>query len=117
MVKEVKTKKGITSAARQEDADTRILYVDGASNKNGSGISMMLISPERHKIHCALCFGFPTSNNKAEYDALIAGLRLARELQVHNLRVYSDTQLVVNQVNDIYRERGEKMVAYLEKTK
>ena len=41
---------------------------------------MILISPEGHKIHCALRFGFPASNNEAEYEALIAGLRFAKEL-------------------------------------
>ena len=75
------------------------------------------LGPEGYKIHYALRFRFPTSNNKAEYDTLIAGLHLAKELQVHNLRVYSDSQLVENQVNDIYQARGKKMVAYLEKAK
>ena len=78
---------------------------------------MMLISPEGHKIHCAICFGFKASNNEAEYEALIAGLRLAREMRVHNVKIFSDSQLVVNQVNDIYLTRGEKMVVYLEKAK
>ena len=77
---------------------------------------MMLISPEGHKIHCALRFRFQASNNEAEYEALIVGLCLTRELQASNLRIYSDSQLVVNQVNNIYLARGEKMVTYLEKT-
>ena len=51
---------------------------------------MMLISPKGHKIHYALCFRFQASNNKAEYEALIAGLCLARELQAYNLRIYKD---------------------------
>ena len=42
---------------------------------------------------------------------------MAKELQVGNLKVYSDSQLVMNQVNDTYQARGEKMVAYLEKAK
>ena len=63
---------------------------------------MMLISPEGHKIHCALHFKFKASNNEAEYKALIAGLCLAKELQACNIQIYSDSQLVVNQVNDIY---------------
>ena len=78
---------------------------------------MMLISPEGYKIHCAICFGFKVSNNEAEYEALIVGLCLARELQVCNVKIFSDSQLVVNQVNDIYLVRREKMVAYLEKAK
>ena len=77
----------------------------------------MLISPKGHKIHCALCFGLQASNNEAEYEALIAGLRLARELKTNNLKVYSDSQLVVNQVNETYQAREEKIVAYLEKAK
>ena len=77
------------------------LYVNGESNKNGSDAGMMLISPKGHKIHCALCFGFLTSKNEIEYEALIAGLCLVRELQVHCLKIYSDSQLVVNQVNNI----------------
>ena len=85
VVKEVETKKGRTFATKNgdnsDDSEKWTLYMDGASNENGSGAGMMLISPEGHKIHCALCFGFQASNNKAEYEALIAGLQLTRELQ------------------------------------
>ena len=56
----------------------------------------MLISLERHKIHCALRFEFKVSNNKTEYEALIAGLRLAKELQARSIQIYNDSQLVVN---------------------
>ena len=76
---------------------------------------MMLISLEGNNIYCAIHFGFKTSNNEAEYEALILGLHLARELQAHNVKIFSDSQLVVNQVNDIYLVRGEKMATYLEK--
>ena len=56
-------------------------------------------------------------NNNAEYEALILGLWLAKELQAHNIQIYSNSQLVVNQVNDIYLARGDMMAAYLEKAK
>ena len=42
---------------------------------------------------------------------------MEKELQPHNLKIYSDSQLVVNQVNDIYMERREIMTVYLEKAK
>ena len=45
---------------------------------------MMLISPEGHRIHRTLLFRFQVSKNKAEYEALIAGLQLAKELRVCN---------------------------------
>ena len=63
VVKGIETEKGTTSIARKEDVDQWILYVDGASNENEYGAGMMLISPEGHKIHCALHFGFRASNN------------------------------------------------------
>ena len=94
------TDKGRMSATVNEDnfdnAKQWTLYVNGAFNKNRSGAGMMLISPEGNKIHCALRFGFQPSKNKAKYEALISGLQLARELRVCYLKVYSDTQLVVN---------------------
>ena len=63
------------------DAEQWTLYVNNTSNDTESGADIMLISPKGHKIHCALCFGFRASNNEAEYKALIAGLRLAKELR------------------------------------
>ena len=99
------------------DAKHWTLYVDDASNDTRSRAGMMLINPEGHKIHCAIHFGFKPSNNKAEYEALIASLHLPRELQVCNVNIFNYSQLVVNQVNDIYLAREKKMAAYLGKTK
>ncbi|XP_024025977.1 uncharacterized protein LOC112092912 [Morus notabilis] len=93
------------------------LYVDGASSENGSGAGILLISPEGHKITSAVRFNFKASNNEAEYEALIAGLRLASHLKVERLRVFSDSQLVVAQVKEEYQARGKKMGAYLRKAK
>ena len=56
------------------------LFVDGSSNENGSRPGLMLVSPENHRISSALRFTFKASNNEAEYEALLAGLRLAKEL-------------------------------------
>ena len=74
------------------------LYVDSSSNDYGAGAGLMLISPEGLKITCALKFDFKASNNEAEYEALLAGLRLAKELKVGHLQIFSDPQLVVKQV-------------------
>ena len=58
------------------------LSVDGASNAQGSGAGLILTSPEGIDIEYALRFGFQASNNKAEYEAVIAGLNLAHSLEV-----------------------------------
>ena len=52
--------------------------MDGSSNEGGSRADLILISPEGHRMHSALRFGFHASNNEAEYEALIAGLHLAK---------------------------------------
>ena len=93
------------SVSIEEDANQWTLYVDGASNNTRSRAIMMLISLEGHKIHCAMRFGFKASNNEVEYKALIAGLCLTCDSQVCNVKIFSDSQLVVNQVNDIYLAR------------
>ena len=79
------------------------LYVDRSSNEGGSGVGLILVSPERHRMHCALRFRFKASNNEAKYEALIVGLNLAKEMKVKSLKIYSDSQLVVCQVTDKYR--------------
>ena len=53
-------------------------------------------------MNCALRFGFKASNNEAEYEALIAGLELAKEMKVESLDIFSDSQLVVCQINEEY---------------
>ena len=47
-------------------------------------------------MHCTLRFGFKASNNEAEYEALIARLKLTKEMKVESLEIFSDSQLVVS---------------------
>ncbi|KAL2461641.1 Retrovirus-related Pol polyprotein from transposon [Abeliophyllum distichum] len=65
-----------------------------------AGARIMLISPEGHKLHSSICFGFPPSNNVAVYEATLAGLRLVKALQVKAIIVHSDFLLIVNQVKE-----------------
>ena len=65
----------------------------------------------------ALRFGFQVSNNEAEYEAVIVGLNLAHSMEVDQLEVCSDSQLVVKQIEDSYKVRGEKMILYLKKVR
>ncbi|GKV49002.1 hypothetical protein SLEP1_g55776 [Rubroshorea leprosula] len=76
-----------------------VLYVDGAANVEGSGAGAVLLGPEGFKSEHALRFKFQTTNNAVEYEALIYGLKLASELKVQSIQVFSNSQLVVGQVN------------------
>ena len=75
---------------------------------------MILHSPEGDKIECMIRLDFPTTNNEAKYEALIAGLDLAKAVGVENLVVYCDSKIVTSQVNGDYDYKNERMKKYLE---
>ncbi|XP_004308568.1 PREDICTED: uncharacterized protein LOC101290910 [Fragaria vesca subsp. vesca] len=74
------------------------LHVDGSSNNRLSGAGIIITDPKGHSYEYALQFEFKASNNIAEYEALIAGIQLCRELGALHIHIFSDSQLVVNQV-------------------
>lgn len=87
--------------------------VDGASNIKGSGIGVYLNSHDGEVIKQSFSLEFSTSNNEAEYEALIARLRLAKALGARRLKIHSNSQLVVNQVLSDYTVKDTRMEAYL----
>ncbi|XP_057442036.1 uncharacterized protein LOC130733791 [Lotus japonicus] len=91
-----------------------VLSVDGSSNEQGSGAGVSTESPDNMLIEQSLKFGFRASNNQAEYEALIAGLRLAIELGVQKLYIKGDSQLVVKQVRGEYQVKDPQLSKYLE---
>ena len=64
----------------------------------GAGAGVVLISPEGGKFQYAVRLHFPTSNNVAEYEALISGLRIAIDIGATRLYVYGDSKMVIDQV-------------------
>jgi hypothetical protein len=69
----------ITSPLGNISQDSWTLSVDGASNLRGSGAGVVLEGPDRILIEQSLRLVFKASNNQAEYEALIAGMRLAKK--------------------------------------
>ncbi|XP_071921711.1 uncharacterized protein [Coffea arabica] len=100
-------------AARPEEP--WVLFVDGASSKEGSGTGLLLTSPTGEELTYALRFDFPASNNEAEYEALLTGLRIAHQMGITAIRVRSDSQLVVYQVRGEYEAKEDVMKKYLAK--
>ena len=72
------------------------VHTDGSSNKRVGGAGVVLHTPERDKIECMIRLDFPTTNNEAEYEALVAGLDLAKAAGVENMIVYCDSQVVTS---------------------
>ena len=74
------------------------MFFDGSKMLNGSGVGVVLVSQRGDKLSYVLQIHFDSSNNEAEYEALLYGLRMAISLGVRRLMVYGDSDLVVNQV-------------------
>ncbi|GKE82208.1 reverse transcriptase domain-containing protein, partial [Tanacetum coccineum] len=83
----------------------------------GSGAGLILTNPKGAEFTYAMRFRFEATNNEAEYEALIAGLRIAEQMGIKNLQAHVDSRLVANQVNGSYIAKESGMVQYLNKVK
>ena len=78
---------------------------------------MVIQTPEGDKIECMIWLDFPTTNNEAEYEALVAGLDLAKAAGVKNMIMHCDSQVITSHINGDYECRNERMKKYLEEVK
>ncbi|KAL0373856.1 UNVERIFIED_CONTAM: Gag-Pol polyprotein [Sesamum radiatum] len=101
----------------QEEKKGWLLHVDGSSNATNGGAGILLQGPDGIEIEVAARLSFPTTNNEAEYEAMVLGLQLAIEVGVREINVCTDSQLVAMQVEGSYETREQTMVQYLKKVK
>jgi len=95
-----------SAATHLEGAGFRwVLSVDGSSNQQGSGAGVILEGPDGLLIEQALQFAFKANNNQTEYEALIAGMMLAKEMGAKGLLAKSDSLLVTGQVTGEYQAK------------
>ena len=83
----------------------------------GSGAAVVLISPDRSWLRYAIRLHFLASNNAAEYEALINGLRIAIELGATRLYVRGDSELVIDQVMKESSYKSPLMAAYCQEVR
>lgn len=88
------------------------LFLDGASGRVEGGARIVLEGPDGFLLEYALVFKFKTSNNQAEYKALVAVLELAKDMGVHNLICHTDSRLVVGQMNNEFQIRDDHLIRY-----
>ena len=93
------------------------IHTDGSSNQRSGGAGVVIQTPEGDKIECIIRLDFPTTNNEAEYEALVAGLDLARAADAENMIMHCDSQVIISQINGDYECRNERMKKYLEEVK
>ncbi|XP_061375349.1 uncharacterized protein LOC133317499, partial [Gastrolobium bilobum] len=105
----------MTHLHEAEDSVDWVIYVDRSSNIKGSGVGVIVESPQGITVEHSIHFGFKASNNQAEYEAVIAGLAMAKDLGATNITLKSDSQLVIAQVQGSYQTKETLMIKYLEK--
>ena len=93
------------------------VYVDGASNQKGSGIRLVLISPEKVIIEKYLRLDFLTTNNEAEYETLVIRMAMVQRMGGKLVKVFLNSRLVVGQVKGEFEEKDERMQMYLSQVK
>ncbi|XP_031096982.1 uncharacterized protein LOC116001233 [Ipomoea triloba] len=112
----------VECSARDESAPTAAeptpaeweIATDGSSCKQGACAGVILTSPEGLKVYYALSLSFSPTNNEAEYEAFIAGLRNARSLGARWVRIRTDSALVIGQVTGAFEAKGERFARYLD---
>lgn len=89
------------------------VFVDSASNAKGARVGIVIISLKRVKLEHPLMLGFRASNNKVEYEALLARLRATLSLEAADLEIYSNSQLVLGQFEGSFKAKDSQMIDYL----
>ncbi|GJT09140.1 reverse transcriptase domain-containing protein [Tanacetum coccineum] len=101
----------------KENPEEWTLYRDRASSLKGVKAWLVLIDPSSKEHAYAIRLTFPSTNNETEYEALLAGLRIARKMKVKALKVKVDLKLVACQMNGEFVASSEGMAKYLAKAK
>jgi ribonuclease HI len=93
------------------------MYFDGSLKLDGGGAGVLFISPRGEQFKYILQILWEVSNNEAEYEALLHGLRLAISLGIKRLLVYGDSLLVVQQINKEWDCNKEIMDTYVQEVR
>jgi hypothetical protein len=89
------------------------MYFDGSKRIQGAGAGVVLISPQGDKLKYVLRMSFPqASNNEAEYEALLHGMKMAKACGATRLKIFGDSNLVVQQVMNKCDAISDNMTAY-----
>jgi ribonuclease HI len=88
------------------------MYFDGSFTLNSAGGCVVLVSPKGDRLLYVIRLHFRATNNVAEYEALVNGLRITAELGIQRLYIRGDSKLIVNQVMGDSNCHDSHSVAY-----
>jgi hypothetical protein len=85
---------------------------DGVVSREGVGAGVWVSPPEAGTKFCSYKLTFECTNNMAEYEALILGLQVLKELGTQKIAVHGDSELIINQVKGVYQTKHPRLRAY-----
>src|ERR1044072_3056588 len=99
----------LSDAGPEADAPVQwVIYVDRSSNKRGCGAGIVISASNGISIEQSLSFDFKATNNQAEYEACLTGLRTAYHLGAREVTICSDSQLVISQVKGEFQAKEDR---------
>ena len=102
-----------TMADQDPELDYWMVYMNGSSALGMGGVGVILLSLEKDILRYGVQLLFPATNNEAEYEVVLTGLRVGKALGVRNLKLNSDSKLVTRQMNNEYEAKEDRMKRYL----
>jgi ribonuclease HI len=88
------------------------MHFDGTVSKEGVGAIICITGPNSDYRSLSYKLYFDCTNNVVEYEALILGLKMIKELKIKKVSIYGDSELVINKVKGVYQAKHPKMRAY-----
>ena len=104
--------KSVCVISLQEPLSWKV-YVDDATNHRGSGMGLVLVSPENITIEKSFRLGFSATNNEAEYKVLLVRMTIVQKMGGKAVEIFSNLRLVISQVRGELEAKDSRMQEYL----
>jgi hypothetical protein len=88
------------------------MFFDGASSSEGAGTVVVFISPCQEVMSLSYKLEFEATNNVEEYEALVLGMRDAKEMGIKEIEIFGDAELIIQQVRNSYRAHNQRLRNY-----
>jgi len=96
----------------EDNTEEWIVFVDGSSNSKGSGAGIIIENNKGIVVEISLGLSFPVTNNTAEYEAFLVGLRTAQDLGDKKVKIFTDSQSVASQVTGEFQVKEETKLSH-----
>jgi ribonuclease HI len=89
------------------------MFFYGASSRESVGAGVVFMSPTQNTISLSYKIEFETKNNVTEYEALVLGLIVSKDMKIEELEEFGDVELIVHQVRNLYEAKHPRLRAYI----